>query len=82
MLPVRKGSRQQKDGRLPADLLRSLRPSIRHYRPEMLLADALKRELDLQVVRAKSVSSIIETPLPNRAVTVVRKGPPAGSIGT
>jgi hypothetical protein len=40
MLPVRKGSRQQKDGRLPADLLRSLRPSIRHYVPAMLLADA------------------------------------------
>jgi hypothetical protein len=41
--PIRKGSRQQKDGRLPANLLRSLRPSIRHYVPAMLLADALKR---------------------------------------
>lgn len=49
----RKGTRQQKDGRLSAYFMRSLRPSIRHYRPEMLLADALKRELDVQVVRAK-----------------------------
>ena len=41
--PVRKGSRQQKYGRLPANLLRSVRPSIRHYVPAMLLADALKK---------------------------------------
>jgi hypothetical protein len=40
---ARKGSRQQKDGRLPANLMRSLRPSIRHYVPALLLADALKR---------------------------------------
>ena len=41
--PIRKGSRLQKDGRLPANLLRSLRPSIRHYSPALLLKDALKR---------------------------------------
>jgi len=42
-LPQRKNSRKQKDGRLPANLMRSLRPSIRHYVPAMLLAYALKR---------------------------------------
>jgi hypothetical protein len=42
-LPQRKNSRKQRDGRLPANLLRSLRPSIRHYVPALLLADALKR---------------------------------------
>jgi hypothetical protein len=41
--PIRKGSRQQKYGRLSAYYLRSLRPSIRHYVPAMLLADAMKQ---------------------------------------
>jgi hypothetical protein len=31
------------DGRLPADLLRSLQPSIEHYVPALLLKDALAR---------------------------------------
>jgi hypothetical protein len=43
LLPQRKNSRKQKDGRLPANLMRSLRPSIRHYVPALLLTDALKR---------------------------------------
>jgi hypothetical protein len=42
-MPVRKGSRIQQDGRLPRNFMRSLRPSIRHYVPAMLLADALAR---------------------------------------
>jgi hypothetical protein len=42
-VPIPNGSRRQKDGRLPADLLRSLRPSIRHYVPALLLKDALTR---------------------------------------
>lgn len=40
--PIRPGSQRQKDGRLPADLLRSVRPTIRHYSPAMLLSEALK----------------------------------------
>ena len=38
-----KGSRRQKYGRLSAYYIRSLRPSIRHYVPAMLLADAMKQ---------------------------------------
>ncbi len=50
-LPIRKGSRRQKYGRLPANLLRSVRPSIRHYVPAMLLADALKAEAEAAAKR-------------------------------
>ena len=39
---VRKGSRMLKDGRLSADYVRALRPSIRHVSPLLLLKDALK----------------------------------------
>ena len=37
------GTQKMRDGRLPADLLRSLRPSIRHYSPALLLEEALRR---------------------------------------
>jgi hypothetical protein len=44
-VPVQKkpGTQKMTDGRLPADLMRSLRPSIQHYSPAMLLAEALRR---------------------------------------
>lgn len=46
-IPIERGShpgtRKMTDGRLPADLLRSLQPSIEHYVPALLLKDALAR---------------------------------------
>ena len=41
--PMRPGSQRQYDGRMPADLLRSVRPTIRHYSPAMLLSEAIKK---------------------------------------
>ena len=38
-----KHNSRRTDGTLPADLMRSLRPVIRHYSPPLLLADALKK---------------------------------------
>lgn len=38
-----KGSRKQKYGRLHADYLRRLRPSVRHYSPPMLLREAMRK---------------------------------------
>ena len=40
---IRPGSQRQRDGRMPADLLRSVRPTIRHYSPAMLLSEAIKK---------------------------------------